>query len=93
MFYQELLSCLITELTHDEKTSITVSGRVGVRATDLIAMKDGRIIAQGPPGDIVAEGLVAEVLGLSCRIVSDPETGLPMVVPLDRRRTSTTTRS
>jgi iron complex transport system ATP-binding protein len=55
-------------------------------ATHLIAMRDGRIAAQGPPGEIVTAELVSEVFGLACRVIDDPETGTPLVVPAARRR-------
>jgi iron complex transport system ATP-binding protein len=55
-------------------------------ATHLIAMKGGRIVAQGPPRTILTEELVETVFGLPCRVVDDPVTGTPMVVPLGRRR-------
>jgi iron complex transport system ATP-binding protein len=54
-------------------------------ATHLIAMRDGRIVAEGAPGDIVDATLVGEVFGLACRVVADPETGTPLVVPAARR--------
>ncbi len=54
-------------------------------ATHLIAMKDGAIIAQGPPSDVVTAELVSDVFGLACRVVPDPETGTPMVVPARRQ--------
>ncbi|GLZ75700.1 ABC transporter [Actinorhabdospora filicis] len=50
-------------------------------ATHLIAMTGGRIVAEGAPGDIVTAGLIEEVFGLRCRVVPDPETGTPLVVP------------
>ncbi|NUU15687.1 ABC transporter ATP-binding protein [Cellulomonas humilata] len=53
-------------------------------ATHLIAMKAGVIVAEGPPSDVVTEPLVREVFGLACRVVPDPETGTPMVVPARR---------
>ena len=53
-------------------------------ATHLIAMKDGAVVAQGAPADVVTEPLVREVFGLACRVVPDPETGTPMVVPARR---------
>jgi iron complex transport system ATP-binding protein len=53
-------------------------------ATHLVAMRDGRVVAQGPPEDVVTEPLVQEVFGLASRVVPDPETGTPMVVPLRR---------
>ncbi|MFC3687245.1 ABC transporter ATP-binding protein [Aquipuribacter hungaricus] len=53
-------------------------------ADHLLAMKDGVVVAEGPPADVVTEGMVAEVFGLACRVVPDPVTGTPMVVPLGR---------
>ncbi|WP_310728414.1 ABC transporter ATP-binding protein [Streptomyces sp. N2A] len=54
-------------------------------ATHLIAMKDGEIVAQGPPADIVTADLVARVFGISCQVIDDPETGTPLVVPAARQ--------
>ena len=54
-------------------------------ATHLIAMRDGTVVAQGPPQDVLTEDLVHRVFDLPCRVVPDPVTGTPMVVPLDRR--------
>jgi iron complex transport system ATP-binding protein len=54
-------------------------------ATRLIAMRDGVIVAQGAPADIVDAALVEFVFGLRCSVVPDPETGAPMVVPAARR--------
>jgi iron complex transport system ATP-binding protein len=53
-------------------------------ATHLVAMKAGVVVAQGAPADVVTEPLVREVFGLACRVVPDPETGTPMVVPARR---------
>jgi iron complex transport system ATP-binding protein len=44
-------------------------------------MRDGRVVAAGPPADIVATALIKEVFDLSCVIVPDPVTGTPMIVP------------
>ncbi|GAA4622160.1 ABC transporter ATP-binding protein [Cellulomonas oligotrophica] len=58
-------------------------------ATHLVAMRDGRVVAQGPPHEVVTAERVEEVFGLPCRVVEDPVTGAPLVLPLDRRRTRT----
>ncbi|MER6697320.1 ABC transporter ATP-binding protein [Streptomyces fimicarius] len=50
-------------------------------ADRLVAMKEGRIVAEGTPGDIVTAELVREVFGLEAVIVPDPVTGSPLVVP------------
>jgi iron complex transport system ATP-binding protein len=54
-------------------------------ASHLIAMsRDGRIAAEGDPTAIVTRDLVQDVFGLRCRVISDPETGTPLVVPARR---------
>ncbi|GAA2744876.1 MULTISPECIES: ABC transporter ATP-binding protein [Kitasatospora] len=53
-------------------------------ATHLIAMRDGRVVAAGPPAEIVTAELVEEVFRLPCRVIDDPETGTPLVVPAAR---------
>ncbi|GHH75940.1 cobalamin/Fe3+-siderophore ABC transporter ATP-binding protein [Kitasatospora indigofera] len=50
-------------------------------ADHLVAMRGGRIVAQGPPAEIVTAGLVREVFGLDSVVVPDPVTGTPLVVP------------
>ncbi|MCQ4040763.1 ABC transporter ATP-binding protein [Streptantibioticus rubrisoli] len=57
-------------------------------ATHLIAMRAGRVMAAGAPGDIVTAQLVEEVFGVPCRVIDDPETGTPLVVPAAPRRSS-----
>ncbi|NES27749.1 ATP-binding cassette domain-containing protein [Micromonospora terminaliae] len=54
-------------------------------ATHLVAMRDGRVVAAGDPRDIVTTELVEDVFGLPCRIIEDPETGTPLVLPAVRR--------
>lgn len=55
-------------------------------ATHLIAMKAGKVIAQGNPSDIVTEELIEEVFGLQCKVIDDPVTHTPLIVPLGRDR-------
>lgn len=50
-------------------------------ADHLVAMKAGRIVAEGHPRDVVTAELVREVFGLEAVIVPDPVTGSPLVVP------------
>ena len=50
-------------------------------ATHLVFMKDGQIVAQGAPTSVVTPELVERVFGVACRIIDDPETGAPMVIP------------
>lgn len=50
----------------------------------LIAMRDGAIVAEGAPGELVDEALVERVFDLPCRVLADPVSGTPMVIPLGR---------
>ncbi|RII14764.1 putative siderophore transport system ATP-binding protein YusV [Streptomyces sp. YIM 130001] len=53
-------------------------------ADHLIAMKDGQIVAEGDPTEIVDEELVGEVFGMRCKVIDDPASATPVVVPLGR---------
>jgi ABC-type cobalamin/Fe3+-siderophores transport system ATPase subunit len=53
-------------------------------ATHLVAMRDGQIVAQGTPSDIVTAELVERVFGLRCIIIDDPVSHTPLIVPLGR---------
>ena len=55
-------------------------------ATHLVAMKDGAVVAEGPPSRVVTAELVEHVYGLSCRVIDDPETGTPLIVPRKKQR-------
>ncbi|PPG01229.1 hypothetical protein C5E06_17655 [Pseudoclavibacter sp. RFBI5] len=50
-------------------------------ATHLVVMRDGDIVAQGKPGEVLTAELVEDVFSLPCRIIDDPETGTPLVIP------------
>lgn len=57
-------------------------------ATHLIVMGSGGVVAtEGRPADIVDAGLISSVFGLGCRVIDDPETGTPLIVPNRRRST------
>ncbi|WP_353649363.1 ABC transporter ATP-binding protein [Nakamurella sp. A5-74] len=53
-------------------------------ADHLVALRAGRIIAAGPPNEIVTAELVYEVFGLRCTVIPDPVAGTPLVIPLGR---------
>nr|MDT0659443.1 ABC transporter ATP-binding protein [Micromonospora sp. DSM 115978] len=55
-------------------------------ATELIVMKDGEVAAQGAPAEVMTAELVESVFAVPCRVMDDPETGTPMVVPASRPR-------
>jgi len=55
-------------------------------ATELVVMRDGSVVAQGPPAEVMTPALVEHVFGIACQVMDDPETGSPMVVPASRSR-------
>ncbi|WP_193071430.1 MULTISPECIES: heme ABC transporter ATP-binding protein [unclassified Brevibacterium] len=54
----------------------------GAYADQIAVISDGTIVAQGPPTDILTADLVSEVYDYPVTIVSDPNTGAPLVVPV-----------
>ena len=50
-------------------------------ADHIVAMRAGRIVADGAPADVVTAELVQEVFGLACIVITDPLAGTPLVVP------------
>jgi iron complex transport system ATP-binding protein len=84
----ELLE-LFTDLNHVGHTLVAVLHDLNHAArfgTHLIAMKDGAVVAEGAPSEIVTAELVREVFGLHCLVVPDPVAGTPHVVPVGRER-------
>jgi iron complex transport system ATP-binding protein len=54
-------------------------------ASRLVAMRDGRIVAQGTPADVLTEDMLREVFDLDAQVVTDPVAATPLVVPIGRR--------
>jgi len=54
-------------------------------ATHLIALRDGQIVAEGAPKEIVTAELIERIYGLRSLIIEDPVAGTPLVVPLGKR--------
>lgn len=50
-------------------------------ATHLVAMREGSVVAQCRPSEVVTADLVEQVFGLRCRILVDPLHGVPVVLP------------
>ena len=52
-------------------------------ADHLIVMRDGAILAEGPPRRIVSAALIERTFGLACIVIADPTCGAPLVIPCD----------
>ena len=62
-------------------------------ADHLVAMREGRVVGEGPPADVITEDGVREIFGMDSRVVPDPVTGTPMVVPVGRHAPTTPRRN
>lgn len=79
---------LITDLNRRTGTTVAMvlhDLNLAARYADhLIAMKAGRIVAAGAPGEVVTEATVGDVFGLPVQVIPDPVSGTPMVIPIGR---------
>ncbi|OWF70179.1 iron-dicitrate transporter ATP-binding subunit [Yersinia frederiksenii] len=53
-------------------------------ATHIIAMRDGQIVTQGKPREVITADLVEQVFGMPCLIIDDPVSHTPLVIPKGR---------
>ncbi len=51
-------------------------------ADRLVAMRDGKVVAAGPPAEVLTEALLAEVFELDAKVIEDPVAGTPLVIPI-----------
>ncbi|MEU2559057.1 ABC transporter ATP-binding protein [Streptomyces longispororuber] len=76
---------LVRQLNHDRGRTVALVlhdlNQAARYADHLVAMKQGRVVAEGAPADVVTAELVRDVFGLECVVVPDPVTGSPLVVP------------
>lgn len=75
---------LLDDLRGRGRTIVAVLHELGNAArfaTHLIVMKDGRVVATGRPAELLTEALVEEVFGLRCRVIPDPDTAVPVILP------------
>lgn len=54
-------------------------------ADHVVAMRDGHVVASGPPGSVIDADRVHDVFGLECIVIDDPISHTPLVVPLGRQ--------
>jgi iron complex transport system ATP-binding protein len=53
-----------------------------------LAARYGRVHAAGAPADVLTEANVQAVFGLECRVIVDPTSGAPLMLPLGRHHTA-----
>lgn len=53
-------------------------------ADRIVAIRDGRLLADGPPEAVITEETVRAVFGLEVRVIEHPVAGTPLCVPVGR---------
>ncbi|MQA11643.1 MAG: ATP-binding cassette domain-containing protein [Pseudonocardiaceae bacterium] len=80
---------LCQHLTHDgDRTIAAVMHDLdhACRYADhLIAMRNGTVIAAGPPAEIVTTELIRDVFDVEAMIIRDPVSATPLVIPMIQR--------
>lgn len=82
----ELLSALNREKGYTLAAVLHDLNQACRYASHLIALRDGKIVAEGDPREIVTSQLIEDIYGMPCRIIEDPVAGTPLVIPLGRHR-------
>jgi iron complex transport system ATP-binding protein len=84
---------LLTDLNRTRGTTIAMvlhDLNLAARYADhLITVRDGRVYAAGDPSEVLTADQVHTVFGLRSRVILDPISNKPMVLPIGRHHTAT----
>lgn len=80
--YQWELLALITGLGTTNLLALHDLNLAAYFCDRLYVLREGRIVAGGAPGDVLTEGMLAEVYGVRAEVSVHPATGAPLVVYL-----------
>jgi iron complex transport system ATP-binding protein len=79
---------LLTDLNRERGTTIVMvlhDMNLAARYADhLFALRDGRVVADGAPRDILTHELIREVFDLDAAVIDDPVSGAPIILPRGR---------
>lgn len=82
--HQVDLLALCTRLNKAGRTLVVVLHDLNLafrHAGTVVMMRAGKVMARGPADEIVTEHAMRTVFDLDCRVMPDPESGRPMVIP------------
>ncbi|MFC7449944.1 ABC transporter ATP-binding protein [Rhodococcus daqingensis] len=74
----EELGRTVVMVLHDLNLAIRYSDR-------LIVMSEGAVVASGTPSEVISAELLLEVFGLEARVIEDPVSDRPLIVPIGTR--------
>ncbi|SBS28238.1 putative siderophore transport system ATP-binding protein YusV [Marinomonas aquimarina] len=78
---------LIRDLSANGKTVVMVVHDLAMAARysdHLIAMKAGKIVAQGSPKEVITPAILDHLYGVQCDLMEDPRTGAPILINVRR---------
>ena len=81
---------LLTDLNHRRGITIVMvlhDLNLAARYSDhLVAMREGQLYAHGRPAEVLNQEVIMTVFGLRSRVIRDPISGTPMMLPIGRHR-------
>ncbi len=84
---------LLTDLNNTRRTTVVMvlhDLNLAARYADhLVALADGRVYISGSPEEVLTEETVRHVFGLESRVIKDPTSGRPIMLPIGRHRMAT----
>ena len=86
---------LLTDLNRRRGTTVVMvlhDLNLAARYADhLVAIRAGHLYAQGTPAEVVTELMVEDVFGMTSRVITDPVSSTPLVLPVGRHHSGTAT--
>lgn len=81
---------LIAHLNQTEARTVVMVlhdiNHAGRYAHHIIAMREGAVVAQGSPEEVITTSMIERVFGVQCHVMADPVTGTPLCIPVGRER-------
>ncbi len=86
--YQVEILDLLTDLNRKRGSTIVMvlhDINLSARYADhIFALRAGKLIAEGPPGEVITDQLIRDVFELECMVIRDPVSQSPFIVPRGR---------
>ncbi|WP_044913735.1 ABC transporter ATP-binding protein [Butyrivibrio sp. WCE2006] len=89
--YQVEILDLLKELNRVRKTTIVMVlhdiNLSSKYADHIFAMKDGHLLTEGTPEEIITEATIRDIYGINSVVIKDPLSGSPFIIPVSSHDT------
>lgn len=79
---------LLVDLRRDEGKTVVIVlhdlNQAAHYADTVVVLSQGAVVAAGPPIEVITEPLIEQVFGIPNRVIADPDTGSPLILPRGR---------